>query len=336
MARWKYSRHALGVIVAYLFIAPLLSFGGLNQAGIQQTAAVAFLYGALALTYDLLFGFTGLLSFGHALFFASGMYWTAVLMNTHSLKLYIAAPIAVALTWILATLVGWAALRTNGIAFAMVTLAFGEAGHVLISRSLSKYTNGDNGLAMNAEQTPDFFLGVVNTKNLYWLALIVLVVVYALIWWITESSAGRVFSALRDNETRVNVLGLNPAKFKLFSFALAGTLAAVVGSAMLVIAGTATPHFASADITISLLLMVIIGGAVSRWGAVIGGIIYSVSATRLQELTASSALEGLPHWIKGPLSEPALILGTIFIVIVMYSPGGISGAYYRIRARLIS
>lgn len=336
MLRWKYSRQALGVLLAYLAIAPLLSFGGLNNAGIQQTAAVAFLYGALALTYDLLFGFTGLLSFGHALFFASGMYFTGILMNTSGLSLYLAAPIAVAITWVLATLIGWASLRTTGIAFAMVTLAFGEAGHVLITRTFSTYTNGDNGLSLNADLTPDFFLGVLNTKYLYWMALATLILIYFIIWWITESSAGRVFAALRDNEVRVNVLGLNPNKFKLFSFAMAGTLAAIVGAVMFVVAGTATPRFASADVTISLLLMVILGGTVSRWGAVLGGIIYSVAATRLTEFTSSTALDGLPHWIRGPIGEPSLILGIIFIVIVMYSPGGISGAYYRIRARFIS
>lgn len=336
MLRWKYSRHALGALIAYFAVAPLLGVAGIQSAGFQQTLAVAFLYGALALTYDLLFGFTGLLSFGHALFFASGMYFTAIFMTTNELHLFVAAPLAIGVTWILATLVGAASLRTKGITFAMVTLAFGEAGHVVISRNFGNLTNGENGLPINAEQVPDFFLGVMNTKNLYWLALAVLALVYLIIWWITESSAGRVFSALRDNEVRVNVLGLNPTKFKLFAFVIAATLAALIGSAMLVVAGTAAPRFASADVTISLLLMVIIGGAVSRWGAVLGGVIYTVASTRLQDLTASTAFEGLPQWIKGPLGEPSLILGTIFILIVMYSPGGISGAYYRVRARLVS
>lgn len=334
--RWKYSRQALAIFVIYLAIAPILGMGGIKSTGLQQTFAVAFLYGALALTYDLLFGFTGLLSFGHALFFASGMYFTAIFMATNQLHFFAAAPLAVACTLVLAVLVGAASLRTKGITFAMVTLAFGEAGHVVVSRNFGNLTNGENGLSINAAKVPDFFLGVVNTKNLYWLALAILAVVYLIVWWITESSAGRVFSALRDNELRVNVLGLNPGKFKLFSFVIAGTLASLIGTAMLIVAGTASPRFASADITISLLLMVIIGGAVSRWGAVLGGVIYIVASTKLTEVSSSSAFDSLPHWIKGPIGEPALILGTIFILIVMYSPGGLSGAYYRIRARLIS
>ena len=208
--RWKYSRKALAIFVIYLAIAPILGMGGIKSTGLQQTFAVAFLYGALALTYDLLFGFTGLLSFGHALFFASGMYFTAIFMATNQLHFFAAAPLAVACTLVLAVLVGAASLRTKGITFAMVTLAFGEAGHVVVSRNFGNLTNGENGLSINAEKVPDFFLGVVNTKNLYWLALAILAVVYLIVWWITESSAGRVFSALRDNELRVNVLGLNP------------------------------------------------------------------------------------------------------------------------------
>ena len=313
----------------------MLSFGILREPGIQQTLAVAFLYGALALTYDLLFGFTGLLSFGHALFFASGAYVTAILIDTYKWPWYFAIPTSVAASAILAVLVGSASLRTKGITFAMVTLAFGEAGHVVISRNFGNLTNGENGLPINADRVPGIFIGVVNTKYLFWLALAVLIFVYLAIWWVTESSAGRVFSALRDNEVRTSVLGLNPNRFKLLSFVIAGTLASVIGSAMLLVSGNAAPRYATAETTIALLLMVILGGAGTRWGAVLGGIIYSIASTRLQDLSQGKALTSLPKFIGGPLSEPAVILGLLFIFIVMFAPGGLSGAYYRIRLRYL-
>ncbi|MEI9907762.1 MAG: branched-chain amino acid ABC transporter permease [Actinomycetota bacterium] len=218
----------------------------------------------------------------------------------------------------------------------MVTLAFGEAGHVIIGRNFGNLTNGENGLALNADRVPQFFIGVINTKFLFWLALAVLIFVYASIWWITESAAGRVFAALRDNETRISVLGLNPSRFKLLSFVIAGTLASVVGVAMLIVGGSAAPHFASAETTIALLLMVILGGPVTRWGAVLGGIIYSVASTRLADLSQSSALNSIPKIIKGPLSEPTFTLGLIFIFIVMFAPGGLSGAYYRLRFKYLN
>lgn len=336
MLRWKYSRPLLGLFIVFLALGPIFQIPLLNEPGIQQTLAVAFLYGALALTYDLLFGFTGLLSFGHALFFAAGVYLTAIFVNTSNWPLVLAAIAAVAITAVLAVLIGSASLRTKGITFAMVTLAFGEAGHVIIGRNFGNLTNGENGLALNADRIPQFFIGVVNTKFLYWLALAVLIFVYASIWWITASSAGRVFAALRDNETRISVLGLNPSRFKLLSFVISAILASVVGVAMVVVSGGASPRFASAETTIALLLMVILGGAVTRWGAVLGGIIYSIASTRLSDLSQSTALDSIPQFIKGPLSEPTFTLGLIFIFIVMFAPGGISGAYYKLRIKYLS
>ena len=309
MLRWKYSRPLLGIFVLFLAAAPLLGNNPLSKPGLQQTLAVAFIYGGLALTYDLLFGFTGLLSFGHSIYFGSGMYLTCILINHSVAPWFIAMFVAVLITAFLAMLVGMASLRTTGITFAMVTLAFGEAGHVIINRNFFNLTGGENGIALDATKVPQFWIGVVNTKYLYWTALLVLIIVYAIIWWITESSAGRVFAALRDNELRVQVLGLDTQKFKLLSFVIAGSLASFLGVAMLLAAGSAAPRFADANLTIALLLMVILGGAVTRWGAVIGGILYSIATTRMQDLTQQPFFKDLPKVIGGPLSEPALKIG---------------------------
>lgn len=336
MLRWKYSRPLLIAMTAIMAVMPFAGDNPLSKAGLQQTLAVAFLYGALALTYDLLFGFTGLLSFGHAVYFASGMYVTAILVNTFNVNFYLAILGSIIFTVILALLTGAASLRTTGITFAMVTLAFGQAGHVVISRDFGGYTNGDDGLPINADRVPSFFIGVVNTKFLYLLTLGILVFIYLAAWWITESSAGRVFAALRDNEQRVSVLGLNPNRFKLLSFVLSAAMAALIGAVMLVVSGSASPRYAAADVTIALLLMVILGGPVTRWGAVLGGILYSVLSTRLNALSQSSAFDSLPGFISGPLSEPAFTLGLIFVLIVMFAPGGISGAYYRARFKYLN
>jgi branched-chain amino acid transport system permease protein len=336
MLRWKYSRPLLGILLLLLAVAPLFGNNPLAKPGLQQTLAVAFIYGGLALTYDLLFGFTGLLSFGHAIYFGAGMYLTCILINHSVVPWYLAMLIAVIITGLLAMLVGMASLRTSGITFAMVTLAFGEAGHVIINRNFFNLTGGENGIALDSTKVPQFWIGVVNTKNLYWTALLVLIIVYAIIWWITESSAGRVFAALRDNELRVQVLGLDTQKFKLLSFVIAGTLASFLGVVMLLAAGSAAPRFADANLTIALLLMVILGGAVTRWGAVIGGIFYSFATTRMQDLTQQPFFTKLPKIVGGPISEPALTLGILFILVVMFAPGGLSGAYYKLRLRAIS
>jgi len=336
MLRWKYSRPALAILLLVLALAPLLGNNPLSKPGLQQTLAVAFIYGGLALTYDLLFGFTGLLSFGHAIYFGTGMYITCILINHSVAPWFIAMFAAVAITSFLAMLVGMASLRTTGITFAMVTLAFGEAGHVIINRNFFNLTGGENGIALNADHVPQFWIGVVNTKYIYWTALAALIITYLIIWWVTESSAGRVFAALRDNEQRVQVLGLNTQHFKLLSFVISAALAAMLGFVMLIAAGSAAPRFAESGVTIALLLMVVIGGAVTRWGAVLGGIFYSFASTRMQDLTQQESFKSIPKWIGGPIAEPALLLGLIFILIVMFSPGGLSGAYYRLRLKAIT
>ena len=336
MLRWKYSRPLLAILIALFAIGPLVSGNPLSKPGLQQTLAVAFIYGGLALTYDLLFGFTGLLSFGHSLYFGAGLYLTCIFINHNVFPWYLAMFVAVLLTAILAALIGSASLRTKGITFAMVTLAFGEAGHVIVNRNFFNLTGAENGIALNAERVPQFWIGVVNTKYLYWTALIALVIVYAIVWWVTESSAGRVFAALRDNDLRVQVLGLDTQKFKLLSFVISASLASFLGVVMLLAAGSAAPRFADANLTIALLLMVILGGAVTRWGAVIGGVIYSYATTRMQDLTQQPFFTKMPKIIGGPLSEPSFTLGILFILVVMFAPGGLSGAYYKLRAKVIA
>ena len=106
MLRWKYSRPLLAVLLILLAVAPLFTGNPLGKPGLQQTMAVAFIWGALALTYDLIFGFTGLLSFGHALYFATGVYVSCILINYEVVPWWLAAIIATIASGLLAALVG--------------------------------------------------------------------------------------------------------------------------------------------------------------------------------------------------------------------------------------
>jgi branched-chain amino acid transport system permease protein len=323
--------------IAFMVFAGVAAFTPLiDEPGLQNTFAIAFLFGALALTYDLLLGFTGLLSFGHALFYAAGAYGAAFAMARWDWDIIPAGIFALIFASAVALFTGTAALRVKGIAFAMVTLAFAEAGHVIVVLNMWGLSNGDMTLQLNFESVPDFFLGVANTRNLYLLALITLSLIYVAVWWLTQSSLGRVLQAIRDNEERVSVLGLNPFKFKLIVFVLAGAMAALVGVVAVIVTNNANPRMGSTQITIALLLMVILGGIATRWGAVIGGLIYVILEQRLTTLDTQGALAGLPEWIGGPMSEPAFILGVIFILVVMFSPGGIAGALYRLRLKIAS
>ena len=172
---------------------------------------------------------------------------------------------------------------------------------------------------------PTSFVGIVNTKHLYWLALGYLAVVFFIVRWAVESSPGRVWQAIRENELRVEVLGLRPRAYKLMSFVLASFLATIGGIVYLLLFNSSSPGVTAPNFTLSLLLMVVIGGAGTRWGAVLGGVLYTYLDNRLGALGDSSAVQDLPKVLRTPLEQPLFLLGTIFILIVFFLPGGIAG-----------
>ncbi len=147
--------------------------------------------------------------------------------------------------------------------------------------------------------------------------------------WAVESSPGRVWQAIRENEQRVEVLGMRPRTYKLQSFVLSSTLAAVGGIVYMVLYSGSTLGVTQPTFTLTLLLMVVIGGAGSRWGAVLGGILYTYLNDRLTAIGSSSAVEGLPHVLRTPLEQPLFLLGVIFILIVVFFPGGLAGLVSR-------
>ena len=337
--RWIQLLVGLGGIVL-LACLPLLNIavpgvlpGATYMPGTLQLLALCWLVAALALTYHLLFGVVGLMSFGHALYFAAGTYGLAIVLQHTELPLLAAAAVVLAGGIVLAHVVGAVSLRVSGIAFAMVTLAFAQAGNVLVRRDPGGFTGGEEGLALRTAHVPDAFVGVVNTRNLYWLALGVLVVVYAVTLWIQRSRAGHVAAAVRENELRVRVVGGRPYAIKLLVFVLSATLATVVGMAYLLLQSGAVPRASSTDFTLTLLVMVVLGGVGSRWGAVVGAVVYTMLDQRLTEVASSDAVAALPAVLRVPLSEPLFLLGVCFILVVLFLPGGIAGATARLRRR---
>ncbi|MGY1710011.1 branched-chain amino acid ABC transporter permease [Geodermatophilus sp. SYSU D00758] len=312
---------------------PGLFDGVLNSPGTLQLLALCLVFGGVALSYDLLFGFTGLLSFGHALYFAAGTYVANLALTELGWGLGPALLLTTVVGIALPLLVGGVALRVSGIAFSMVTLATAQVGSILVLQDPGGLTGGEEGLAVARDPIPDAFVGVFNTVNKYWLALAYLALVYLVVTWVTNSRAGHVWQAIRENERRVEVLGLRPYGFKLLVFVLAGLLAAFGGVVHLLLLGGSTPRVTTADFTLGLLVMVVLGGAGSRWGAVLGGVLYTYLDSRLTDLAASPAVQDLPAWLRVPLSEPLFLLGTLFVLVVFFVPGGIAGLVARLRER---
>lgn len=326
-------------LLAALSLVPMLSvdvpilFGGpLDSPGTLGLLALCLVFAGVALTYDLLFGYTGLLSFGHALYFALGVYLTTIALTKWEWGLVQSLLVVAAAGLLVPLVLGAVSLRVSGIAFAMVTLAFAQAGQVLVQKNPGELTGGEEGLGLAFEPIPEALVGVVNTRNLYWLALAYAAVVFVIVRWAVSSSPGRVWQAIRENERRVEVLGLQPFRFKLLAFVLASFLATVGGVVWLLVLGTgASPQVTTASFTLTLLVMVVIGGAGTRYGAMLGGFLYTLADQRLGTLSGGSTIEKLPTVLETPLSEPLFILGTLFILLVFFVPGGLAGLGRRLR-----
>ncbi len=328
---------ALAVLAALLpelqLSAPGVLPGPTWTAGSLQLMAICLLIGALAVTYNLVFAMTGMLSFGHALYFALGCYVFALLLEHGRLPILAAALLTLLIGAAAALLVGLVSLRVNGIAFAMVTLAFAQAGSVLVLRNVGGLTGGEEGLGLVSARLPAFLVGVDNTRNLYWLSLAAAALVLAAVGWIVASRAGHLMMAVRENELRVRVLGIQPFLVRLISFTAAGVLATLIGIVYLLVQGGASPQVTTSSFTLTLLVMVVLGGLGSRWGAMLGGVIYTLLDQRLGVLAASEHVSTLPSPLQVPLSQPTFLLGVLFIVVVLFLPGGLTGVLTRLTGR---
>lgn len=318
------------LVTVILAVAPFIPFGvpgvftgAINSPGALQVLAIALVLAGLAISYDILFGYTGLLSFGHALPFALGIYGTNLIMIHWGLGYSLAAVIAIIGIALLSALLGSVTLRTSGVALAMVTLAFAEAFSLLVLTDPLRIFGGEEGLALASERVPDLFRGVVNTRNLYWLALVFALVTFVVARRVTSSRAGRVWEAIRDNEPRVEMLGLKPFPFKLASYVIASGLAAMGGVVYLLLVRGANVGVTTPEFTLAILVMVVLGGPGRLWGAALGGFVYGILTLRLSVVATSAFIDALPPWLSGPLSEPLFALGVLFVLLVMFVPGGL-------------
>jgi branched-chain amino acid transport system permease protein len=218
----------------------------------------------------------------------------------------------------------------------MVTLAFAQAGSILVFKNPRHWTGGEEGLGADYTKLPEGLVGIFNTKHLYWVALGFAAVVFAVVQWAVHSSPGHVWQAIRENELRVEVLGLRPYVYKLMSFVLASFLATAGGVVYLLLLGGATPEVTSPNFTLTLLVMVVIGGAGTRWGAFLGGVLYTWADQRLGDASSSHAVSSLPSIFRTPLQQPLFVLGVLFILVVFFVPGGLARAGRMRRALRLS
>ncbi|AST90530.1 branched-chain amino acid ABC transporter permease [Sutcliffiella cohnii] len=272
-----------------------------------------FLFGIFAMSYDILLGYTGIVSFGHAMFFGIGAYSTGILMKQIDSTipvLLLAIVLAAVLSGLVSYLLGILSLRLKSHFYAMLTLAFSGLFLVLAEKWRS-VTYGNDGFTFSI---PD---PLRDRMTLYFIALITMALVFLLLNRFTNSPLGKVLQAIRENEPRVESLGYNVLHYKVIASVVAGVFASVAGSLYVLTLRFVNTSVLAVEVSLDALLMTIIGGVGTLVGAIIG----------------AGLIEFAHHWLTGLakvhwIFERWLIFfGILYILVVMFFPQGIVGTF---------
>ncbi len=329
-------------IVAGLALAPFIFPG----AKALNVAAKICIFIVLVASFDLLLGYTGIVSFAHTMFFGIGAYGIAIALTRLGPSWAAAAAgiaAALALSLLLSLLIGLFSLRVKAIFYAMITLAVASAFQTFASQ-LSEITGGEDGLSFKVPEmlTPGFsfaeqpFLGVSLDGKLisYYLLFAVTVALFLVMLRIVNSPFGRVLQAIRENDFRAEALGYRTVVYRTFSNVLSAGFATLAGALLALWLRYNGPDTSlSFEIMIDILLIVVIGGMGTMYGAVVGATLFIIAQNYLQDVMklASDAAAGVP--LLPDLVHPdrwLLWLGILFILSVYRFPTGIVG---KLRAR---
>lgn len=275
-------------------------------------------WGLFAISVDLLLGFTGLLSFGHAAFWGSSAYVTGLIAIRAGLPFPVAILGGALFAMLIAVPMGYLAVRRTGIYFAMVTLAFAQM-IFFIANQARDLTGGENGL----QGIPKSFFGIekVETDPFYfYYAALPLILLGALIAWRTVSSPfGRVLLAIRDNPARARALGYDVERYKIMVFVISAGIAGLAGGVFSVSHGFASLQELVWQTSGKVVLITVLGGIGTLWGGPLGAAVVVL----LEDQLASSGFNGI-----------GIITGTIFVLIVLLFRKGIWGTVADLVARI--
>jgi branched-chain amino acid transport system permease protein len=275
----------------------------------------ALLFGAVAMSLDLLMGYTGLVSFGHAAFFGLGAYATAVLLERGVLSLWLCLGLAAAVVGLYALAVSYFATTRRGIYFALLTLIFAEVVYTIF-----RYTQSFGGSdGIQGLPSPEALPGVAldSPMRLYYLVVAYLFLAYLACRLVVRSHFGRVLVAIRENEDRARFLGYNVQRYKMGVCLISALLTGLAGALYPGRSAYATPDLLHWSISGEFLIMVMIGGLGTLVGPAMGGVFFTI----LQEKVSSYV-----QWYN-------IVIGLVLVLIVLFVPRGLLGLRQALRGR---
>jgi branched-chain amino acid transport system permease protein len=294
------------LVVAALVLLPLYSQASGNIFALTLFTRIVILALA-ACSLNLIMGYGGMMSFGHAAYLGIGGYAVGILAQEGIGSGFIQFPVALAASAIFALVIGALSLRTRGVYFIMITLAFAQMAYYVAS-GLSRY-GGDDGLTIYKRSTFGGLINLSNRVQFYYLCLFCLFGGIFLVWRIANSRFGLVLQGLRSNEQRMQAIGFPVTRYRLVCFVISGTMCGLAGALLANNTDFISPAVMYWTRSGDLMVMVILGGMGSLFGPVVGAIVYLVLEEFLSQVTE--------YW--------AMIMGPLLLLIVLFGRGGIMG-----------
>jgi branched-chain amino acid transport system permease protein len=294
-------------IVVVVALAPVVGLSDFYRSLVIE----ALLFSILAMSLNLILGYAGLVSFGHAAFFAIGAYAAGLAANAGGTEIWLSLLAAIAAGIVFAIPIGWLSIRLSGFYFLMITFAFAEMVHSVAFR-WNWLTGGSDGLLVAAPTL--FGSPVLQSRNeLYFFTLACAVLTYLAMAMVVSSPFGHVLIGIRENTMRMRALGYNVRAYKLAAFVVAAAFAALAGYLNAQFSLFVAPDAADWTQSASVLVMVLIGGEGTLAGPVIGATVVLL----------------LQHWLSSYTQYWSVVLGLIFIAVITTGRGGLLGLALR-------
>ena len=300
---WGLHIGVVALLLALNFILPDYHHGNLARVMVLACYAMG---------YNILFGYTGLLSLGHALFFAAGMYGMSLTVQHLGWSAGPAIIVGLGSGLAMSLVVGILSLRTAGVAFMIVTLMFAQAGY-LAALYFGEYTRGDEGFVIQKAARQIGGIDLSDPMNRYLAALVLFAVCLFITLRVVQTGFGRVLVAIRENEERTRMLGYDVHRHKLLAILLSGTMSAAAGAGYGLLFGYAGATFASVQYSIFPLLWVLLGGA----GTVLGPFVGTLFMFYLIDLSSDISTAYM------------LIAGLTLVLLTLFAPQGLVGELRR-------
>ena len=305
---------AVPLLLFLLLLPPILQAVGEDfYVGVANRVLV---FALAATSLNLILGYGGMVSFGHAAFVGMGAYTAGIAMNAGWMSAWATWPLAFAVGGVLALAIGAISLRTQGVYFIMITLAFAQMLYYLMV-SLKAY-GGEDGLPLPGRATVGLGLDLNNDTHFYYVLLAVFVAVFLALHRLVNARFGHILQAIRENETRMLALGFAVFRFKLAAFTLAGALAGLAGALLANQGGFVSPSAMQWSQSGMLMIMVILGGVGHLYGGLAGAAVFLL----LEEVLVAHTI----HWQFG--------LGAMLLAVVLLAPNGLMSLGTRLAQKL--